>query len=400
MSEKRTSARTASIVSLNYGQHRWDADLPLRVALVHGDGIGPEVVEAAWPVLAEAASLAGVTVELSSLDWGGGYYLRHGMPIPDDAVDRIRAFDAVLFGSVGRPDIPDHVSIWGLILALRQGLDLYVNLRPVRTWAGIDVPIRNADGADFLIVRENTEGEYSGIGSRLRPGKDNEVAFDVAVHTRQGVARAAEFAFRQARSRHSRLTVATKSNVSKYGYVLWDETVRDVGGGFPDVECEFVLIDALLNRLVESPRSFDVILASNAFGDLLSNLAASLQGGLGMAPSANIHPGAGGPGIFEPIHGSAPDIAGRGVANPIACILSAALLLNDCGLPDAARAVEAAVMKVLSDGRCRPSDLGGSASTQQVAECIRAALPVAWDEVTPPARDVQMASPVEPGEGE
>jgi tartrate dehydrogenase/decarboxylase/D-malate dehydrogenase len=292
--------------------------------------------------------------------------------MPDDAVDTVRAHDAVLFGAVGRPDVPQDVPIWGLILKLRQALDLYVNLRPVTSWPGLDGPLRDGAGVDFVVVRENTEGEYAGVGGRSHAGTPDEVAVEVAVHTRRGIERVARHAFTLARSRRGLVSLVTKSNASRFGYPLWDEVVHEVAAEFPEVELEQVYVDAMAARMIERPRSLDVVLCSNLFGDILSDLGAPLQGGLGMAPSANLHPGGDAPGVFEPVHGSAPDIVGKGIANPCGCILSAALLLREAGETDAAARLEAAVGAAVR--RTRTPDLGGDATTAQLAEAVGEAL--------------------------
>lgn len=346
----------------------------LRVAVVPGDGIGPEVVEVTLPLLRTAASIEGVEIAFSEFDWGGERYLRTGTAMPTEAVEQVRDFNAVLFGAVGRGDIPADVSVWGLILPLRQALDLYVNLRPVRAWPGIEVPVRDVEGVDFVIVRENSEGEYTGMGGRTHVGTPDEVAVEVAVHSRRAITRVAEYAFSLASKRRNLLTVATKSNASRHGYVLWDEVVAGLGHRYPDVEVEYVFVDALAARMIQRPRSLDVVLASNLFGDILSDLAAPIQAGLGMAPSANIRPEGGAPGVFEPVHGSAPDIAGRGIANPIACILSVALLLDTAGHGRAAAALTHAVDLALADPRARTRDIGGSATTAEAAAAIASAL--------------------------
>jgi tartrate dehydrogenase/decarboxylase / D-malate dehydrogenase len=350
------------------------SEAALRVALVPGDGIGPEVVEVTLPLLSTAASIEGLEIAFSEFDWGGERYLRTGTAMPPDAVEQVRDFDAVLFGAVGRGDIPADVSVWGLILPLRQALDLYVNLRPVRAWPGIEVAVRDVEGVDFVIVRENSEGEYTGMGGRTHVGTPDEVAVEVAVHSRRAIARVAEYAFALASRRRNLLTVATKSNASRHGYVLWDEVVAGVGSRYPDVEVEYVFVDALAARMIQRPRSLDVVLSSNLFGDILSDLAAPIQAGLGMAPSANIRPEGGVPGVFEPVHGSAPDIAGRGIANPIACVLSVALLLETAGHARAAAALTQAVDLALADPRSHTNDIGGSATTAEAAAAIANAL--------------------------
>jgi len=346
----------------------------VRIAAVPGDGIGPEVVAATLPLLHQAAQLGGLEVEVAELDWGGDRYLRTGKAMPDDALRVLEPYDAVLFGAVGRIDIPAHVSVWGLILALRQALDLYVNLRPVTTWDGIEGPVRGAAGADFVVVRENSEGEYAGIGGLSHVGTDDEVAIEVAVHSRRAIRRVARYAFELARRRRGLLTLVTKSNASKYGYVLWDAVVAEVREEYPDVEYQTAFVDAMAARMIERPHSLDVLLCSNLFGDILSDLGAPIQGGLGMAPSANLRPEHGGAGIFEPVHGSAPDIAGQGIANPCGCILSAAMLLTELGAASGARALEEAVGAAVADPGFRTPDLGGTATTGALAEAVGAAL--------------------------
>ncbi len=347
---------------------------PLRIAVVPGDGIGPEVVEVTVPLVERALALEGRTLAVTELDWGSDRYLREGAAMPADAAELLRHHDAVLFGAVGRPDVPSHVAVWGLILALRQSLDLYVNLRPVTSWPGIDGPLRDGGSVDFVVVRENTEGEYSGAGGRVHVGTPDEVAVEIALHSRRGIERVARYAFELARSRRGLVSLATKSNASKYGYVLWDEVVAEVARDYPYVTWEAVFVDAMAARMIERPRSLDVLLCGNLFGDILSDLGAPLQGGLGMAPSANLRPAGGAPGIFEPVHGSAPDIAGRGVANPCGCILSAALLLRECECPSAASVLERAVALAVADERARTPDLGGAGTTRTLAGAVAEAL--------------------------
>jgi tartrate dehydrogenase/decarboxylase/D-malate dehydrogenase len=347
----------------------------LRVAAIGGDGIGPEVVAATLPVLAAAATLEGVKLSVTELDWGGERLLRTGEAMPGDAVETLRAHDAVLLGAVGHAEVPPHVSVWTLVLPLRKALDLYVNLRPVRCWPGVDTPIGSAEGTDFVIVRENTEGEYSGIGGRVHEGTPDEVATDVAVHSRRAIERVARYALELARERQQRLSLVTKSNVSRHGYGLWDEAVFAMAGReFADLEIEKVYVDAMAARMIQRPTSLGVLLCSNLFGDILSDLGAPIAGGLGMAPSANISPTSDGPGLFEPVHGSAPDIAGKGIANPMACILSAALLLRTSGLRNAAAALEHAVGVAVREDETSTPDIGGRASTESAAQGVRTAL--------------------------
>ena len=346
--------------------------IPKRIAVIPGDGIGPEVVSATLPLIEAAVAGEGAHLVFTELDWGGERYLREKEPMPAGAADQLRAeFDSVLFGAVGRPDIPDSVSSWGLILPLRQQLGLFANVRPVHSIPELPVPVRLSGQVDLVVVRENSEGEYSDIGGRL--AASGELGLDVSVHTRGAVRRIARHAFELAGRRRGSVTVATKSNSLRHGYGFWDEVVSEVALDYPDVSVAFAYVDALAASLIQRPESFDVILASNLFGDILSDLASVLQGGLGVAPSANV--GARGvPWIYKPVHGSAPDIAGRGVANPVGCILSAAMLLEDCGLRNAGGRLRQAVTEALSDGGDLPPDLGGNATTAQLAERIRQAL--------------------------
>ncbi|MDX6568548.1 MAG: tartrate dehydrogenase/decarboxylase / D-malate dehydrogenase, partial [Gaiellales bacterium] len=310
-------------------------------------------------------------VAWTDLPWGSAYYQEHGRMMPPDAVEQVRAFDAVLLGAVGTPGVPDHVTLWGLLLELRQRLDLWANVRPVRLLAGVRHPLagRGPPDVDMLFVRENTEGEYSGVGGRAHAGLPHEVALDTSVFTRAGVERAARYAFELAEQRRCLVTSATKSNASRHGYVLWDEVVREVAADFPHVRLENVLVDALAARMVLQPRSLDVVVASNLFGDILTDIGAALQGGMGMAASANIAPGASVPGIFEPVHGSAPDIVGRGIANPIGAIWGSALMLEHLGQVEPSRSIIEAIAATCASGPKTP-DIGGSATTAEVGSAI------------------------------
>ena len=345
-------------------------DTAVRLALIPGDGVGPEVVGATVPVLEAAITAAGGALLTSELDWGGARFLSEGAAMPTDAADVVRKADAVLFGAVGRPDVPDHELVWGLIIGLRQQLDLAVNIRPVRAFAAVPTKVRDTDGVDLVIVRENTEGEYVGVGGLAHAGTGHDLGIEVAVHSRRVIERAAEHAFALAARRSGRLCLVTKSNAMRYGYPLWDRVVREVAERHPEVGLETVLVDAMAARMIQAPRSLDVLLAGNLFGDILSDLAAVLAGGMGMAPSANVLPGGDVPGVYEPVHGSAPDIAGQGVANPVACILSGALLLEDLGQDTAARHIRAAVADALLDPKHHTPDLGGSATTADLASAV------------------------------
>ena len=336
-----------------------------RVAVIAGDGAGPEVVAEAR----KAVDALGLDLEWNELDWGSARYHAEGAMMPDDALDVARTHDAILLGAVGDPSIADHVTLWGLLLPLRQGLDLWANLRPARLLDGVPSPLAGSPHVDMLFVRENTEGEYSGVGGRAHRGLELEVALETSVFTRAGVRRVIEHAFELAETRRGVLTSATKSNASRYGYVLWDDVATEIAADHPDVHYERVLVDALAARMVSDPESLDVVVASNLFGDILTDLAAVLQGGMGVAASASVAPGSETPGIFEPVHGSAPDIAGRGIANPIGAIWSAALMLEHLGEADGAQRMIAAIEAVCREGT-RTRDLGGSATTSDVGDAV------------------------------
>jgi tartrate dehydrogenase/decarboxylase/D-malate dehydrogenase len=338
-----------------------------RVAVIAGDGAGPEVVAEAR----KAVDALGLALEWNELPWGTAHYHAHGAMMPPDALDVARAHDAVLLGAVGDPSVPDHVTLWGLLLPLRQGLDLWANLRPARLLEGVPSPLAGSPAVDMVFVRENTEGEYSGIGGRAHRGLELEVGIETAVFTRAGVRRVIAHAFELAETRRGVVTSATKSNASRYGYVLWDEVAEEVAARHPGVRYERVLVDALAARMVRNPLSLDVVVASNLFGDVLTDIAAELQGGMGMAASASVAPGSGGPGVFEPVHGSAPDIAGQGIANPIGAIWSAALMLEHLGETDASARVLGAVEGVCRDG-IRTRDVGGTATTVEVGDAVAA----------------------------
>ena len=345
-----------------------------RTALVPGDGIGKEVIPAATDVLRAAAD--GFGLEFESFDWGCEYYLRHGRMMPEDGLERLRPFDAIFLGAIGHPSVPDHISLRQLLLRIRFGFDLYVNLRPIEILPGLDPPLKgkSAEHIHMLFVRENTEGEYAGLGGRFKRGTEDEVAIQQAVFTRRGVERVMRYAFGQARRRPARrLASATKSNAMQYSMVLWDEVLQEVGRDFPDVAVANYHVDALAARMVTHPESLDVVVASNLFADILTDLGAALQGSLGLAASANLNPAERlGPPMFEPVHGSAPDIAGRGISNPIATIWTAALMLEQLGEPAAAARVMNALKAVTAAKRVRTPDLGGNNTTREfAAEVVR-----------------------------
>jgi tartrate dehydrogenase/decarboxylase / D-malate dehydrogenase len=346
--------------------------LTVRIAQLAGDGVGSEVVAQAR----RAVDCLGLGLEWTELDWGFAHWSRYKRMMPEDALDILREHDAILMGAVGHPGVPDTEPLWGLILRIRQELRLGANLRPVRLLDGVPCPLagRGVADIDMLFVRENTEGEYAGIGGRTHRGEPSETAIEVSVFTRPATEAVMRFALERASERRGVLINATKSNASRYGYVFWDEVLVGLLPEFPNVRIERVLVDALCTRMVRDPGSVDVVVASNLFGDILTDLAAAFQGGLGMAPSASIPvaPG-GGPALFEPVHGSAPDIAGRGIANPCGAIWSAVLMLEHLGHADAGAALMAALEDVCRTGP-RTADIGGSASTEAVGDAIVARL--------------------------
>jgi tartrate dehydrogenase/decarboxylase / D-malate dehydrogenase len=342
-----------------------------RIALIPGDGIGCEVITAARTVLDAVCERHGVEFRYQEFDWSCERYLREGAMMPPDGIEQLRAFDAILLGAVGWPGVPDHISLWGLLIPIRRSFRQYVNLRPVRIFDGVDSPLRGAGhDVDLVVVRENTEGEYSEIGGRMNRGFPEEMAVQEAVFTRAGVTRIADYAFGLARQRGGHLTSATKSNGIVHTMPFWDELVRERAAAYPDVSWDQEHIDALAAKLVLDPARFDVIVGSNLFGDILSDLTAAICGSIGIAPSANLNPERQFPSMFEPVHGSAPDIAGRGIANPLGAIWSASLMLDHLGHPAAAAEMLSAITALLSGTRIRTADLGGSATTAAVTKAL------------------------------
>ena len=344
-----------------------------RIASIPADGIGPEVVAAGLEVLdAVAARDGGFKLEVTPFDWGSARYRAHGALMPADGLDQLRPMDAILFGAVGDPGIADHVTLWGLRLPICQGFDQYANVRPTRILPGVSGPLRGVGAADldWLIIRENSEGEYSGHGGRAHRGLPEEVATETSVFTRRGVERIMRFAFAEARKRpRKRLTVVTKSNAQRHGMVFWDEVASQVAPEFPDVAWDKELVDAMTTRMVLKPRSIDTVVATNLHADILSDLAAALAGSLGIAPTANIDPERRFPSMFEPIHGSAFDIAGKGIANPVATFWTASMMLEHLGEDAAAGALMRAVEQVCGSGLLTP-DLGGTATTAEVTRAV------------------------------
>ncbi|MEZ0114991.1 tartrate dehydrogenase/decarboxylase/D-malate dehydrogenase [Catenulispora sp. EB89] len=343
-----------------------------RIALIPGDGIGTEVVPAARRVLAAVGARHGLAWEFTEFDWSCRRYLHQGAMMPEDGLERLREHDAVLLGAVGYPGVPDHVSLWGLLIPIRRGFQQYVNLRPIKVFEGVPSPVRGAlpGEVDFVVVRENVEGEYSEIGGRMNRGFPEELAVQEAVFTRAGVTRVVDYAFDLAGRRRGRLTSATKSNGIVHTMPFWDELVAERAARHPAVSWDQEHIDALAAKLVLDPARFDVVVGSNLFGDILSDLAAAVAGSIGIAPSANLNPERAYPSMFEPVHGSAPDIAGRGIANPVGAIWSAAMMLEHLGHPDAAEDVTDAIAAALADGKVLTPDLGGSAGTKEVTERV------------------------------
>jgi len=343
-----------------------------RIAAIPGDGIGTEVIPAGMEVLERAAD--GFRLEFEHFDWSSKRYQQAGRYIPEGGLEQLKGFDAIFFGAVGAPDVPDHVSLWGLRLPICQGFDQYANVRPARVLPGIRSPLDKGAAIDWVIVRENTEGEYSGAGGRVHTGLSNEVALEVSTFTRSGVERIHRFAFELARKRpRKHLTLVTKSNAQRHGMVLWDELFYAVAKDFPEVKTDRILVDAMTTRMVLNPAAIDTVVASNLHADILSDLAAALSGSLGIAPTANLNPERKFPSMFEPIHGSAFDITGKGVANPIATFWTASLMLEHLGEPRAAARIMRAIEKVTAQQVFTP-DLGGSARTRDVTQAVIAAL--------------------------
>jgi tartrate dehydrogenase/decarboxylase/D-malate dehydrogenase len=346
------------------------------IASIPGDGIGPEVIHAGVEVLQTLAGRHNFGLRIQEFPWGSQYFREHGLMMPSDGLATLRPFDAIYFGAVGAPDLPDHVTLWGLRLAICQGFDQYANVRPTRILQGLQSPLRrcSSEDLDWIIIRENTEGEYSGQGGRVHRGMPEEVGTELAVFTRHGVERIMRYAFRIAELRpRKRLTVVTKSNAQRHGMVLWDEIAASVATEFPDVAWDKMLVDAMTARMVQQPSTIDTVVATNLHADILSDLAAALAGSLGIAPTGNIDPERRYPSMFEPIHGSAFDITGKGIANPIGGFWTAALLLDHLGEDAAAKHLMSAIEAVTASS-VRTPDLGGSATTVEVTRAVRDAI--------------------------
>ncbi len=346
------------------------------IALIPGDGIGKEVLPEAVSVLEKVGAKFGISFKWREFDWSCETYAKTGRMMPEDGIDQLRPFDAIFLGAVGYPGVADHVSLWGLLIPIRRAFRQYVNLRPIKLMQGVTTPLagRAAGDIDFTIVRENNEGEYSEMGGRIYAGTEREMVIQESVFTREGVDKVMRFAFEQAAKRRRHVTSATKSNGIIHTMPYWDERFEAMKPNFPDIETDQFHIDILSAQFVQHPDWFDVVVGSNLFGDILSDLGAAVVGGMGLAPAANINPEKEHPSMFEPVHGSAPDIAGQNIANPIAQIWTGAMMLDHLGHEDAASAITGAIEAVLADGAVLTRDLGGTASTQELGETIAAAL--------------------------
>jgi tartrate dehydrogenase/decarboxylase/D-malate dehydrogenase len=347
-----------------------------KVAVIPGDGIGKEVVPEGIRVLEAAAGHFGFKFAWHAFDWSCERYVKTGRMMPEDGLEQLRPFDGIFLGAVGHPDVPDHISLWGLLIPIRRGFRQYVNLRPVRLFDGIETPLKNwkAGEIEFQIVRENVEGEYSNIGGRIYQGSEEEMAVQQTIFTRRGVTRILRYAFELARKRKKHLTSATKSNGIIFTMPFWDECVKEIAAEYPDVRTDQYHIDILTAHFVRHPDWFDVVVGSNLFGDILSDLGPAVVGSIGIAPSANLNPEHEFPSMFEPVHGSAPDIAGKGIANPIGQIWSGAMMLRHLGEERAGDAVEVAIAEVLAKKQARTPDIGGKSSTREVGETIATAV--------------------------
>lgn len=344
-----------------------------KIAAIPADGIGPEVISAGLQVLeAIEQREESFRFDIKSFDWGSDYYKEHGVMMPADGKKQLEPFDAIFFGAVGAPDVPDHITLWGLRLPICQGFDQYANVRPTKILPGIRAPLANVGPGDldWVIIRENSEGEYSGAGGRVHQGLPEEVATEVSIFTRPGVERIMRYAFQIASSRPRKLlTVVTKSNAQRHGMVMWDEIAAEVAADFPDVSWDKMLVDAMTTRMVLNPKSLDTVVATNLHADILSDLAGALAGSLGVAPTANINPEGRYPSMFEPIHGSAFDITGKGIANPVASFWTASQMLEHLGEANAAERLLKAVDQVCASGVMTP-DIGGDATTEQVTDAV------------------------------
>jgi tartrate dehydrogenase/decarboxylase / D-malate dehydrogenase len=344
------------------------------IAVIAGDGVGTEVIPEGKRVLEAAGKKHDVSFAFQDFDWGAGHFLRWGRMMPAGAIDLLQPCDAIYLGAVGHPQIPDHTTLNGLLLPIRRAFDQYANVRPAYLYPGVSSPLAGRKGGDIdmVVIRENTEGEYAQVGGFVYQHQPEEIAVQTSVFTRRGIERIVRFAFETAvkRNQKKRVTSVTKSNAQGYGMVLWDRVFAEVAARYPDIQTESLLVDAAAMNFVRRPESFDVVVGSNLFGDILSDLAAGIIGSMGLAASANLDPERRFPSMFEPVHGSAPDIAGKGIVNPLAAILTAALMLDHLELPAAAREVETAVAAVLAEGKVCTPDLGGTGRTGEVTAAV------------------------------
>ena len=341
-----------------------------QIATIPGDGIGKEVIPESLKVLDIVAVKCGFQLKYKNYDYSCEYFKEYGKMMPEDGLDRLRDSDGIFLGAVGYPGVPDHVSLWGLLIPIRRNFQQYVNLRPVRLLKGIESPLKNPGGIDFYIVRENNEGEYSSIGGRLNDGSPDELVVQETIFTRKGVDRVMKYAFELASKRRKKLTSATKSNGIMHTMPYWDERFKEMGKKFPKVSTDQFHIDILAANFVQKPDNFDVVVASNLFGDILSDLGPAVVGGMGIAPGGNINPEKEFPSMFEPVHGSAPDIAGKKIANPIACIWTASMMLDHLGEKEGSNLIMNAIEETISNGNVLTKDLGGNSNTEEVTNAI------------------------------
>ena len=341
-----------------------------QIATIPGDGIGKEVIPESVKILNAIAAKCGFQLKFKNHDYSCEYFKKYGKMMPEDGLERLRDSDSIFLGAVGYPGVPDHISLWGLLIPIRRNFQQYVNLRPVKLLKGVASPLKNPGPVDFYIVRENNEGEYSSIGGRLYEGTDHELAVQESIFTRRGVDRVMKYAFELANKRGKKLTSATKSNGIIHTMPYWDERYNAMSIKYPDVFTDQFHIDILAAHFVQHPDWFDVVVASNLFGDILSDLGPAVVGGMGIAPGANINPEKEFPSMFEPVHGSAPDIAGKKLANPIACIWTAAMMLDHLGETEGAKLIVNAIEEIISNGEVLTKDLGGNANTQEVTQAI------------------------------
>ena len=341
-----------------------------KIAVIEGDRIGKEVVPESIKVLEAVASQCGFNFEFVYFDYSCEYYVRHGKMMPADGLDRLRDFDSIFLGAVGYPGIPDHISLWGLLIPIRRTFQQYINLRPVRLLDGISSPLKDPGEIDFFIIRENNEGEYSSAGGRIYDNTENEVVIQESIFTKRGVDRVMKFAFEFSNKRNKKITSATKSNGIIHTMPFWDERFHEIGKAYPQIEKEQYHIDILTAHFVQHPDRFDVVVASNLFGDILSDLGPAVVGGMGIAPGANINPENDYPSMFEPVHGSAPDIAGKNIANPIASFWTAQMMLDHLGQYEGAQLLMEAIENNIKEGKIRTRDLGGTSKTEEVTADI------------------------------